>query len=325
MINWKFGRPARVAAIGECMIERHEEGTDLKSVPDIPGRFSGDTLNTLTYMSRLLEKPGADLFYVTALGADAGSAAMLAAWEEEGINTRYVRRFRDKLPGSYTISTGPGGERRFSYDRDTSAARDLFRDGFAVNLQSSLKGFHLLYLSGISIAILSPEARESLLDLLKSLRREGVIIVYDPNYRSILWGSAGEAREWADCIYCNTDVALPGFDDERALFDDATPEHTCARLAAWGITEIIVKNGSSPCTAATGREISRFPVTAREQVVDTTAAGDSFNAGYIAARLCGSDIAASVRTGQSLASLVIQYPGAIIPRNATPSLSEITS
>ena len=324
MINWKIDGPVRVAAIGECMIERREQGADLKSVPDVPRRFSGDTLNTLTYMARVLDRQKAELFYITAVGDDGDSAAMLAAWEGEGINTRYARRMRDKLPGSYTISTGPDGERRFDYDRDKSAARDLFRDNYAVSLQSSLKGFHVFYLSGISIAILSPGYRETLLDLLKSLRREGVIIVYDPNYRSILWGSAGEARDWANRIYCNTDVVLPGFDDEKALFDDATPEHTCARLAARGITEIIVKNGSSPCTVATGRDISQFPVTVREQVVDTTAAGDSFNAGYIAARLCGCDIATAVRSGQSLAGLVIQYPGAIIPRNNTPSLLEIT-
>lgn len=302
------------------MIERREQGTDLKSVPDIPRKFSGDTLNTLTYMARLLDRDMAELFYITALGADADSAAMLAAWEAEGINTRYVRRFRDKLPGSYTISTGPGGERQFDYDRDKSAARDLFRDDFAANLESSLRGFHLLYLSGISFAILSPGYRESLLILLKSLRRTGVTIVYDPNYRSVLWRSAGEARDWANSVYCETDVVLPGFDDEQALFNDDTPEHTCARLAALGITEIIVKNGSSPCTVATGQDIVRFPVTTRGQVVDTTAAGDSFNAGYISARLCGSDIAASVRAGQSLAGMVIQSPGAIIPRDATPSL-----
>ena len=283
MINWICDGRARVAAIGECMIERRSDAAD-----DVVRAFSGDTLNTLTYMTRLLGRDRADLFYVTALGADADSAAMLAAWEEEGINTRHVRRFRDKLPGSYVISTEPGGERRFSYNRDTSAARELFRDGFAVNLQGSLERFHLLYLSGISIAILSPGHRESLLDLLKSLRRKGVIIVYDPNYRSVLWGSAGEARDWADRIYCNTDVALPGFDDEKALFGDATPEHTCARLAARGIMEIIVKNGSAPCTAATGREIRLLSgCTAEDQVVDTTAAGDSFNAGYISARLCG--------------------------------------
>ena len=187
MVNWECESPARIASIGECMIERREQGTDLKSVPDIPRKFSGDTLNTLTYMARLLYGDMAELFYITALGADADSATMLAAWEAEGINTRYVRRFRDKFPGSYTISTGPGGERRFDYDRDKSAARELFRDDFAANLESSLRGFYVLYLSGISFAVLGPEYRESLLDLLKSLRRTGVIIVYDPNYRTVLW------------------------------------------------------------------------------------------------------------------------------------------
>ena len=325
MINWTSGGPARVAAIGECMIERREEGTDLKSVPDIPRNFSGDTLNTLTYAARLLGKDRANLFYVTAVGEDEDSSAMLAAWEAEGINTGFARRLRYKLPGSYTIATGPDGERRFDYDRDRSAARELFRDGFAASLKDSLKGFHVVYLSGISFAILNNEYRESLLELLKSLRQAGVIIVYDPNYRAALWKSPRDARDWAERIYREADAALPGFDDEEALFNDATPEHTCARLADLGITEIVVKNGSSPCTVATGKDISRFPVTPREQVVDTTAAGDSFNAGYISARLCGSDIATSVRTGQSLSGLVIQYPGAIIPRDAMPSLPELAT
>ena len=300
------------------MVEHRADGS-----PEYSQGFSGDTLNTVTYMARLLDRDRADLFYITAVGEDEHSAAMLAAWKSEGINTALVRRFRDKLPGSYTIITGSGGERRFSYDREKSAARDLFRDDYAISLQTSLKGFQVLYLSGISIAILTPEYRESLLDLLKSLRKTGVIIVYDPNYRAALWTSPGEAKDWAKRIYCEASVALPGFDDEKALFNDATPEHTCARLAALGVAEIVVKNGSSPCTVATGPDIADFPVTVQERVVDTTAAGDSFNAGYISARLSGFDIEASVRVGQSLANMVIQYPGAIIPRNITPRLSEL--
>ena len=149
--------------------------------------------------------------------------------------------------------------------------------------------------------------------------------MYDPNYRAALWTSPQEARDWAHRIYREASVALPGFDDEKALFNDATPEHTCARLAALGVAEIVVKNGTSPCTAATGQDVAGFPVTARERVVDTTAAGDSFNAGYIAARLSGSDIATSVRAGQFLAGEVIQYPGAIIPAHRTPRLSELIS
>ena len=338
MVNWKCDNPARVAAIGECMIERREIGTDpgtgtdphlqhagacFKSVPDVPGKFSGDTLNTLTYMARLLDRGRAELFYITAVGMDAGSAAMLAAWDAEGINTAFVRRLRDKLPGSYTIATGQDGERRFSYDRDESAVRDLFRNDYAASLSTSLKGLSLLYLSGITVAILPPHDREKLLNLLQTLRRESVIIVYDPNYRVALWGSPGEARDWAGRVYHETDVAMPGFDDEKALFGDATPEHACNRLADLGITEVIMKNGSSPCLVATGQDIAYFPVTVQDRVVDTTAAGDSFNAGYISSRLCGHDVAASVRAGQALAGRVIQHPGAIIPRDDTPPLYRI--
>ncbi len=317
-MEWKKDGPCMIAAIGECMVEHRADGS-----PEYSQGFSGDTLNTVTYMARLLGRNRAELFYITAVGEDAVSDAMLAAWKSEGINTAFVRRVQGKLPGSYTISTGSDGERRFSYDRKDSAARDLFRDDYAISLQTSLIGFQALYLSGISVAILAPEYRENLLDLLRFLRKTGVIIVYDPNYRAMLWPSPGEARDWANRIYCEASVALPGFDDEKALFNDATPEHTCARLAALGVAEIVVKNGSAPCTVATGPDIAGFPVTSRERVVDTTAAGDSFNAGYISARLSGFDIETSVRVGQSLANMVIQYPGAIIPRNITPRLSEL--
>ncbi len=323
MINWKCDDPARIGAIGECMIESREIESASSSAPRTPRTFSGDTLNMLCYMARLLDRAYAELFYITAIGMDAASAAMLAHWETEGINTALVRRLRDRLPGSYTIATGRGGERRFTYDRAESAARELFSDNYAADLSKSLKGFTLCYLSGISVAILRPDGREALLNLLQTLRRAGVIIVYDPNYRAALWESAGVARDWAGRIYDETDVAMPGFADEKALFDDATPEHTCHRLTGLGIEEVIMKNGSLPCLVATGQEIRHFPVTRQPQVVDTTAAGDSFNAGYMSARLVGRDIAASVRAGQILASTVVQYPGAIIPRDATPSLHSI--
>jgi 2-dehydro-3-deoxygluconokinase len=53
-------------------------------------------------------------------------------------------------------------------------------------------------------------------------------------------------------------------------------------------------------------------------VVDTTAAGDSFAAAYLAARLAGVDSTAAARAGHQLARTVVQHPGAIIPRAAMP-------
>ena len=106
-MEWKKDGPCMIAAIGECMVEHRADGS-----PEYSQGFSGDTLNTVTYMARLLGRNRAELFYITAVGEDAVSDAMLAAWKSEGINTAFVRRVQGKLPGSYTISTGSDGERR---------------------------------------------------------------------------------------------------------------------------------------------------------------------------------------------------------------------
>ena len=55
------------------------------------------------------------------------------------------------------------------------------------------------------------------------------------------------------------------------------------------------------------------------EVVDTTAAGDSFAAAYLAARLGGAEPADAARAGHRLAGTVVRYPGAIIPREAMPA------
>src|SRR5262245_6931327 len=99
----------RVASIGECMIELSEH-------PDwrITRAFGGDTLNTSVYLARL----GVPVDYLTALGDDAWSEEMLAAWRAEGIGTDAVVRLQGRMPGLYIIQTDPRGERRFSYWRD---------------------------------------------------------------------------------------------------------------------------------------------------------------------------------------------------------------
>ena len=51
-------------------------------------------------------------------------------------------------------------------------------------------------------------------------------------------------------------------------------------------------------------------------MVDSTAAGDSFNAGYLAARLLGADRPSAARLGNRLAARVVAHPGAIIPAHA---------
>lgn len=82
-----------------------------------------------------------------------------------------------------------------------------------------------------------------------------------------------------------------------------------------------MKRGAEAClVSVSGQPLREVPAVrlAKEKVVDTTAAGDSFSAGYLAVRLTGGDAESAARRGHLTASTVIQYRGAIIPREAMP-------
>lgn len=302
----------RVVSIGECMVELHstEPGQFHQS-------FGGDTLNTAVYMARLAAPGALEVTYATALGDDPFSDEMLTGWRAEGIETDLVARLPGRLPGLYVIAADRRGERRFYYWRSAAAARDVLRTPMADRLAASLGGSDLVYLSGNSIAILDGESRRRLLGLVGSVRGQ-TRVAFDSNYRAANWTSPDDARHWmVEFLRC-CDIAMPTFDDEAALFGDRAPEDTCARLLGLGVAEVVVKNGPSPCRIASKAGQEDIPAEPVERPVDTTAAGDSFNAAYLVARLCGVAPRDAARSGHRLAAAVIQHKGALIPRDAMP-------
>lgn len=304
-----------IYAIGECMIElqRSPAGTGTMDY-----RFGGDTLNAAVYMARLLDPGLARVAYVTGLGVDGMSDEMLAAWEGEGIGTGSVLRLPDSLPGIYLIETDAGGERRFHYWRRDSAARHWLQAPQADEVLDRLATARLCYLSGISLAILAGPDRERLLAALARCRTNGGSVAFDNNYRPRLWDGPEAARAAYRAALAHSDLALLTLDDEAALYGDADPLAAIERARALGVEEIVVKRGADPCLVwhdGTLAEVAGAPV---ERVVDTTAAGDSFGAAYVAARLSGQDPQAAARAGHRLAGAVIGVRGAIIPRAAMP-------
>ncbi|MES2998094.1 MAG: sugar kinase [Pseudomonadota bacterium] len=306
----------QIAVIGEAMLELSHRNDTLLALS-----FAGDTLNFAIYLRRLLPIESFNVHYVTALGCDPYSNSMLENWQQEGINTNLICRLDNKLPGLYLIRTDEAGERTFYFYRQNSAARELFKNDAAITLSQRLLSMDYLYLSGITLAILDPSSREHVWELLKKARQQGIKVIFDTNYRASLWSDRESAKETMERTLRWVDIALPTLVDEQALFDDVTAEACAQRLLKKGITEVVVKCGANPALVDTISRKKSVPACLIKKVTDTTGAGDSFNAAYIAARLLGLEPIKAVQWGHRLAATVITYPGAIIPITTMPHLS----
>jgi 2-dehydro-3-deoxygluconokinase len=283
----------RVICVGEVMVEMargHE------------GRFSqacgGDTFNTAVYLARA----GIPVGYVTALGDDHYSDSILAMAGAEGMATDLVLRVPGRLPGLYLIETDAAGERRFHYWRENSPARELFELAEWSRIAEGLLAAKLIYFSGITLSLYSNIGLGRFLAATEMARQQGAKVAFDGNFRPRGWkGDLPRTRAVFMEALKRVDIALPTYDDEAVLWGDPSPEATVERLRAFGIGEIVVKNGPSGALVASGAQRELIPVPEVVQPVDTTAAGDSFNAAYLAARLSGTAPAQAAAAAHRLA------------------------
>lgn len=295
----------KVACIGEAMVELALSADGKNAQVG----FAGDTLNTAIYLKR--SAPELDVSFVTRVGEDEFSQQLQNFIADHDVSTSSIETSQNRRVGLYAISTDDVGERSFSYWRDTSAAREVFQRGSQTDF-TALEGFDVLFFSAISLAILPQDVRSDFFDWIANYRANGGKVAFDSNYRPALWENQQVAqlnitKAWEVC-----DIALPSVDDEAAIFGDENQSKTIQRLQECGVADGAMKCGE------TGPVSLAEPIKAQYEnasiVVDTTAAGDSFNGGYLAAVLTGKTQSEALLAGHNLARKVIGHKGAIIPR-----------
>jgi 2-dehydro-3-deoxygluconokinase len=273
-----------------------------------PVVYGGDTLNTAIHMARM----GVDVAYVTALGTDAASDAVIQSWAEQGLNVSHVLRHPTRTIGKYWIDLDPSGERRFRYDRDHSAARAMFDLPQMAQALAAAKHAEMLYFSHITLAILPDQGRNHLLDLARDLKSMGRAVAYDSNFRPALWTSFETARTWSQRAIEQATIGLPTNSDEADMRETAVSIGDIA--TAWtdlGCKTVIVKAGAEGCYAQQApSELTHFPATLAK-VVDSSGAGDAFNGGFLSGKSRGMSLTACIAQGQALARWVIGQRGAI--------------
>jgi 2-dehydro-3-deoxygluconokinase len=297
---------ARAICVGEALIEL-ARGAD--------GRFtlscSGDAFNTAIYMARA----GADVAFATALGDDSYSDSIQSLTAAESVATNLILHAPGRLPSLCLVESNPAGERIFHYWREGAPVRDLFELPDWMRIAEGLLSARLVYFTGITLSLFSSIGLGRFLAVLEVARQKGVKVAFDGNFRPRGWkGDLARTRTVFVETLKRVDIALPAFDDEAVLWGDPSPESTVARLQAFGISEVVVKNGPNSALVAVDGQQEFVPVPEVVVPVDPTAAGDGFNAGYLAARLAGETPAAAANAAHRLAGRVIRHIGALVPR-----------
>jgi len=295
-----------VTCVGEAVIEL-ARGDD--------GRFSiscgGDTFNTAIYLARA----GVAVSHATALGDDSYSDSIRTLAAVEGVGCDLALKISGRLPAICLIDAKPGGERQYRYWREGSPARELFELPDWPRIADGLLQSPMIYFTGITLSLYSNTGVGRMLAVIETARKNGAKIVFDGNFRPHGWkGDLGRARAVFIEALKRVDIALPAYDDEAVLWGDPSPEATVERLQAFGIGEIVVKNGPSSALVTTGSAREHVPVPEIVEPVDPMAVGDAFNAAYLAARLSGEGPVNAVQHAHRLAGQVIQHRGSIMPR-----------
>ena len=299
----------RVICIGECMVELRATGADA-----FARAYAGDAYNTAVYLKRSL--PDAQVQFLTATGDDAMSRAMRNVWSTEGIDGALAFTVNGGSPGLYLIENDARGERRFQYWRGNSAARRwlaLLQD----QDETALWGADAVYLSGISLAILSPAERARAIELLRRARPHIGRIAFDPNVRLALWETAQAAVATIENALSIADLALPSREDARLLLGVDDPIEQIDRLQRIGVREIALTLGAGGCLVSDGGVRTRLPAPRAASIADTSGAGDAFNGAYLATRLGGGSAVEAAESGLALGSLVVTHVGAVVPMSVS--------
>jgi 2-dehydro-3-deoxygluconokinase len=313
MLHIRQWRSRSVFGIGEAMVEFAPLGGDTYR-----RGFAGDTLNTCWHMAQILGKH-AHVGYFTKVGVDSFSDQLVAFIEASQMDAGRIVRDPERQLGLYVISL-TGAERHFTYWRELSAARHIADDLACIT--EAIRDCGLIHVSGITLAVIGDRGRRHLREALAQARSAGAVVSFDPNVRLRLWRDAAELRAATQDMLKVVDIALPSFDDEALVWGDSDPDATLTRLEHAGVGEIVVKNGANDAVYAVAGQRGRSPTPEVSDIRDTTGAGDSFNSGYLAARLLGLEPLEACAVGQQVASEVIRHYGALAPQEALSAVRD---
>ncbi|WP_201829989.1 carbohydrate kinase family protein [Microvirga zambiensis] len=257
---------------------------------DVAIAAGGGAYITAAHLSSL----GRPAALLTRLGTDSLSRSLDPELEASGIDLSFIERSEDAGPQP-TVALSKGGERAF-ISRRAGTSRPA-------TLERALSASDIAHLHIAEFATLRDNP-----DVIALARDRGLTISLDPSWDDQLIRRDSDFFRLCEGI----DIFLPNVEEGEALTGETSDDMILRRLSE-SYPLVVLKRGEQGALACHGSTVASAGARPVD-VVDTTGAGDAFNAGFLHSWLGTSNLEASLAAGVEAGSLSVQSAGGAPPR-----------
>ena len=269
--------------------------------------FAGDTLNFCNY----LDKKKLNAFFLSAIGKSEINQSLLDFVKSKNISTKYIKQINQFEVGLYLIKNKDNGEKQFFYWRDESAAKHYFNNIDFLNLYKELKNFDYIYFSGITLSIIHISKINNFIKLLRLLKSKKIKIVFDFNIRPTRWNKKN-LNNFFDAVLKFVDICFLSGEDMNYWKNKNNIKSYEQIVRKYKIKHSIFRKNAKFTYVFLNKTRYVFRNKLLKKVVDTSGAGDGFNAAYLSNFIVNNDPVLALKAGSSLGSKIVMKKGAIV-------------
>lgn len=283
-------------ACGEALVE-----FNLIEGPPYYPDVAGDAINSLYYAARL----GLRTSFLSAVGEDRLLPFVEAALTEEGIDGSCVYIFEERPNGIYFVDAKQDGSHTFRFCREGTAATQLFTELSSEDVTQIIDSSEAFLFSAIPMAVMVESSRlaHAVCDY-----RGDTLVGFDLNIRKSLWPKLDQLQSWMRMLGEGVEYLFVSSEDHETLYPNVPLDQAIEHYADLGFGTVVLRHGGDSTEYFDDGRIGQVP-TASVTVLDTTGAGDAFNAGFFKARLEGASVQDSVAYGNATAACAVEGIG----------------
>lgn len=246
---------------------------------------------------------GAEVSFLTAVGADVFGRRARELWDAEQVDARAVVEVPLATMSGAILVEASGENRIVIAPGALDELRPQHVDAFAAQIAAA----------DVCLVQLEIPA-ETAAHALAVARRSGTTTVLNP--------APAPARPLAGDVLRLVDHLTPNTSEARSLAGtDGDAAEIAQRLRQAGAETVVLTVGADGALLAAGDTVERVPTVPTAHVVDTTGAGDAFNAAFAVALAEGRSAAAAVRWGCAAGAHMVEHAG-VVPGLPTRSQLE---